>query len=215
MLELGEARVTADWLFVFNIAATIVFAASGVVAALNSRIDLFGALVVAVVTAVGGGTIRDLCLGVPVFWLEDQSYLVAALGSGLLAFVARAHLHRRGRWILYLDAAGLALFACTALEKSLALGLPASIAISMGVVTGIGGGIIRDLLVGRETLITSRELYATPIIAGLSLQLGAQTALALQTGSAALVGGATIAVLRFAAIRYGWQIPARFVNLPR
>lgn len=206
--------MAADWLILFNIAATIVFAASGVVAALNSRIDLFGALVVAVVTAVGGGTIRDLCLGVPVFWLEDQRYLVAALLSGLLAFAVRSHLHRRGRWILYLDAAGLALFASTALEKSLGLGLPPSIAITMGVVTGIGGGIIRDLLVGRETLITSRELYATPIIAGLSLQLMAQPLLALQTGSAALVGGTAIVVFRFAAIRYGWQVPARFVNLP-
>ncbi|MEP5765268.1 MAG: TRIC cation channel family protein [Halieaceae bacterium] len=187
--------------------ATVTFSVTGVLATRSHHMDVFGILVVGVVTAVGGGTLRDIILDVPVFWVADANYLVAAVAAALATFILRDLIQRRMQWLLYLDAFGVALFAALAVGKTLALGLGASHAIVMGVITGIGGGIIRDLLTGRPTLIMSRDLYASPILLGVCLQLLLLHFALLDAQWAALVGGLFIFCTRAAAVRFHWQMP--------
>jgi len=195
--------------------ATAAFAASGVLAALGKRIDLFGAVVVAVVTAVGGGTLRDLILDVPVFWLHDEAWLMTAVIAGILAFLIRSQLDRLVNAIAYLDAMGVALVAAGALQKCTELGLPGLHSVALGVITGVGGGLIRDTLTSRDTLLVSPELYATPIIFGLTSQYLLQRSLGIPSLTALLVGGGLIFIFRAVAIRFTLRMPSTLVNNPR
>ncbi len=201
-----------DPLYLLGLVATAAFAASGVLAALGTRIDVFGAVVVAVVTAVGGGTLRDLILDVPVFWIHDQAWLLVATLTGIGAFMARRHLDSHGNTLAYLDAMGVALFAAGALQKCTALGLPALHGVALGVMTGIGGGLIRDTLTNRDTLLLSPELYATPIIVGLTLQYFLQQWLVLDNLTTLMTGGVLIFAGRCVALIFDLRMPAGLVN---
>ena len=154
------------WLYLLQMFGTAVFAASGVLAFRRERLDAFGALMLGLVTALGGGTARDTILNAPVFWIEDVNYVWAAVAAALAAFFFRRILRRTHELLLYLDAAGVALFAVVALEKVLTLQFSATVAVIMGVLTSIGGGLTRDVLAGRPTLLMSREIYATPVLLG-------------------------------------------------
>jgi len=192
--------------------ATATFSVTGVLAARSSRIDLFGILVIGVVTAVGGGTLRDIILDAPVFWIRSELYLGVAGFAAVACFFLRRQIHHAYPLLLYLDALGAALFATMAVNKTLALGLGSGNAIVMGVITGIGGGLIRDLLTGRPTLIMQRDLYATPILFGLVVQIGLLNYSALGNLSAVVLGGAMIFLFRALAIYYGWRMPDFFTN---
>lgn len=204
-----------DLIYIFGLLATPAFAASGVLAALGKRIDLFGAVVVAVVTAVGGGTLRDLILNAPVFWLHDEAWLTVAVIVGSLAFFIRSRLDPHVNAIAYLDAMGVSLVAAGALQKCIELGLPGLHGVALGVITGVGGGLIRDTLTSRDTLLVSPDLYATPIIFGLTCQYLLQLSLGMQGFTALLVGGALIFILRALAIRFSLRMPSVLVNKPR
>ncbi|MBY0496939.1 MAG: TRIC cation channel family protein [Cyanobacteria bacterium] len=145
---------------------TAVFAITGVLAVTRRGLDVFGALVLGIVTALGGGTVRDLIIGAPPFWISDFNYVSAASAGALAAFWIGSLFRDAYRGLLYLDALGAALFAITAANKVLSLNLSAPVAVTMGILTGIGGGLIRDVLAGRPTLLMSREIYATPILMG-------------------------------------------------
>jgi uncharacterized membrane protein YeiH len=157
------------WLYLVQVLGTAVFSATGVLAFRRERLDAFAALVLGLVTALGGGTARDTILGAPIFWIEDINYVWAAVAAALVAFFFRRSLRRTHELLLYLDAAGVALFAVAALEKTLALQFSATVAVIMGVLTSIGGGLMRDVLAGRPTLLMSREIYATPVLLGCTL----------------------------------------------
>jgi uncharacterized membrane protein YeiH len=205
------ARIMSDLSYMMALLATVTFSVTGVLAASQVRIDIFGVVVVGFVTAVGGGTLRDIILDVPVFWIDDASYLVAAVLAAVATFLLRNLIHKRYLLLLYLDALGVALFASSAVIKTLELGLDSSHAVVMGVITGIGGGIIRDLLTGRPTLVMSRDLYATPILLGVSAQLGALNFGLLNTAEATLLGGAIIFLGRCAAIHFHLKMPGFLV----
>src|SRR5688572_32022858 len=145
---------------------TAVFAITGVLAVTRRGLDVFGALVLGIVTALGGGTVRDLIIGAPPFWITDFNYVWVAAGGALAAFWVGSVFSTAYRGLLYLDALGAALFAITAANKVLLLHFTGPVAVTMGVLTGIGGGLIRDVLAGRPTLLMSREIYATPILLG-------------------------------------------------
>jgi uncharacterized membrane protein YeiH len=147
-------------------AGTAIFAVTGVLAVTRRGLDAFGALVLGVVTALGGGTLRDLIIGAPPIWIADFNYVWAAAIGALAAFWIGSLFRDVFRGLLYLDALGAALFAITAANKVLMLNLSAPVAVTMGVLTGIGGGLIRDVLAGRPTLLMSRDIYATPILLG-------------------------------------------------
>ncbi len=145
-----------------------VFAISGVLVAGRMRMDTFGVLVLATVTAVGGGTIRDMALGAtPVFWIQDTWYLLVIISTAFGSIFLASHAHQLPKYLLpYLDAFGLALFTVIGAEKTLALGHPGVIAVMMGLITGVAGGVIRDLLAGRVPLVLQKEIYATASIFG-------------------------------------------------
>jgi uncharacterized membrane protein YeiH len=192
-----------------------VFAVTGVLAAAHRRLDLFAVVVIGVVTAVGGGTVRGIVLGVPVFWLHDFTYVSVAFGATVLAFVLDRHLRDTYTLLLYLDGLACALFTVLAIDKTLALGHSAPVAVVMGIVTGIGGGLIRDVLIGEPTLLTRRELYATPILLGGLLYVGLLQVVPEQSELAALASALALFVIRAAAIRYGLGYPAWLTVRPR
>jgi uncharacterized membrane protein YeiH len=203
-----------DLTYLLSILATVVFSVTGVLAARGSHIDLFGVMVVGVVTAVGGGTIRDIILGVPVWWVVQPEYVAIAIAAAVATFAMPALLQKGYKALLYLDALGVALFATGAVASTLALELTYLHATVMGIISGIGGGIIRDLLTGRPTLVMSRDLYATPILLGIFLQLLLLSTGLVESHIALLLGGALIFCSRSAAIYWHLQMPS-FLTLDR
>ncbi|MCB5160771.1 trimeric intracellular cation channel family protein [Marinomonas algarum] len=152
------------WLGMFGIAA---FAITGVISSGKKDMDLFSLVFLGMVAALGGGTIRDTVLSVEtVYWVEDTSYLWVALLSSVAAFFVMPHVDDRRKVFHYADSFGLALFTVVATEKVMSLGFSSPIAILMGVVTGIAGGMIRDVLSNREPLVLGREFYGTPALLG-------------------------------------------------
>ena len=151
-----------------DLAGVMIFALSGVIVACQSRMDPFGMLVLAAVTGVGGGTLRDLVLGVrPVFWVTDPTYLWVILATVGLSIAGFHFIHRVSRIFLPVaDAFGLALFTVIGTHKALLLDAPAAVAVLMGLLTGVAGGMIRDVLARRIPMVLQREIYATASIAG-------------------------------------------------
>ena len=158
-----------EWSYWIGMAGTVAFAVTAVIAVAPKGIDLFGASVLAIITAVGGGTIRDVITNAPVFWSIDESYIWVALASAIAAFYARPLFTGKNmnKFMLYADAAGIALFSIQAVGKvwNQEFGIPVAPVI-LGVLTAIGGGIIRDVLAGRQNLLMSKELYAIPVLLG-------------------------------------------------
>lgn len=149
--------------------AVAVSAVTGVLGARGKRLDLFGVMVLALVTAVGGGTLRDLCLGVtPVFWIESPAYLTTALVAAVVSFVAVRLRELPLAWLLVADAFGLALFTIIGTEKAVSHGAAPSACLVLGVMTGVAGGILRDVLRGEIPLVFRSEiyLYATAAFVG-------------------------------------------------
>jgi uncharacterized membrane protein YeiH len=195
-------------------AGTVVFAVSGVFAVAGRGLDWFGGIVVGIVTAVGGGTIRDLVLGAsPVFWVQDDTYLLLAVaGGGLGILLVRAlgdgSSRRFDEGLQLADAAGLALFSVVGADVALELGDAGAVAIVTGVLTGVGGGVVRDLLAGRTPLIMRGEIYATAALAGVGAFVCLEELAAVAEPVAAAIGMAVILVLRGLGISRAWSLPA-------
>ncbi len=148
-------------LLYLDLLGTIVFAVSGLLAANGKRLDLFGAVFIAMVTAIGGGTLRDLILGEPVFWVLNNIYIYLVIATTFVVFIIARYRNFPVQLILYFDALGLAVFTVLGAHKALELGFSLPIAIITGVMTGAFGGVIRDVLVGEVPLIFRKEIYAT------------------------------------------------------
>jgi uncharacterized membrane protein YeiH len=186
--------------------AVAVSAASGVLEAGKKRFDLFGMVVIALAAALGGGSLRDLLLDRTVFWIRDQTFLVVAVGAGLATFFLARRVALPARLFLLPDAAGLALFTVAGTNVALGLDAPWLVASFMGVITGVMGGVFRDILCNEEPLVFQGTLYATAAWAGALLLIGLHE---LGTGAtaAALVTGAAIFLVRLAAIRWDVGLP--------
>ena len=189
-----------------EMAGIAVFAISGVLAVTRRGLDVVGAVMLGLVTAIGGGTVRDLVIGVRPFWITDFNYVWAACAGALAAFWIGWLFRSVLNGVLYLDALGAALFAIAAASKVLLLTGSAPVAVVMGVITGIGGGLIRDALAGRETLLVSRDIYATPIVFGCSIFVMLRT-LVPAFANADVVGMALIFAIRALAIHQHLQMP--------
>ncbi len=189
--------------------AVAVCAVSGALAATGRRMDLFGVMVLALVTAVGGGTIRDLCLGVrPIFWIADESYVVTAAGTAAGTFVVARFWHLPRRALVVADAFGLALFAIVGTEKALAFGSTWMIAVVLGVITGVAGGMLRDVLCREVPLVFQPEmyLYATAAFCGCLVFLGLRHWFP-HFEHARLVGMTVILCMRLVSIWRKWSLP--------
>jgi uncharacterized membrane protein YeiH len=189
-----------------SLTAVAMLAAAGVLEAGRKRFDLFGMVVVALVAALGGGTLRDLLLDRPVFWVADQTYLIAAMIAAHLTFFLARAVNLPARLFLVPDAAGLALFTVAGTKAALMLDVPWLVASFMGVITGVVGGILRDVLCNEEPLVFQGPLYATAAWLG---ALGYIVLLEMGVGSiaAALFAGTGIFVVRLAAIRWQIELP--------
>lgn len=193
---------------------TAVFAFSGVLMAGRLRMDGFGVIVLAAVTAIGGGTIRDVIIGADkVFWTVDPWYLWVILGTALIGqFIAK--LPRRLPWYILplADAFGLAIFTIIGAEKALAHGYSGMVAVVMGVITGVAGGMIRDVLAREIPMVLQREIYATASVLGGIIYTGS-LALGMATLLATVLGMSGTLILRTAAIR--WHLSLPIFALPR
>ena len=190
----------------FDVVAAVVFAVSGALVASRKRLDVMGFMWLAVITGVGGGTVRDLILDMPVFWVQNPVYVSACLGTAVVMHFVAPLVESRYRTLLWFDAFGLALVTVAGTAKALDAGAPSLVAIAMGAVTGTVGGIIRDTLGHVPSVLLRHEIYITASVLGggayVSLSgLGAGRVTAMLTGFLVTL------VVRSLAIKFGWSIP--------
>jgi uncharacterized membrane protein YeiH len=191
----------------FDLFGVAVFAISGSLAAGRKRMDIFGVIVLGVVTAIGGGSLRDILLNSgPVFWIEDPLYLLVAVASSMLTFVAVRVISVPWRGLLISDAFGLAVFMAIGTAKALAITGSPSVAMVMGVMTGVAGGMIRDVLSAEVPLILQKEIYATAALSG-SLCYVILNSLHLPDITCLVVSAAITLLIRLAAISWGFSLP--------
>ena len=195
-------------LYLLSLLGVAVFAASGALAAGRKGFDLLGVVVISGVTAIGGGTIRDLLLDRhPIFWIADPLQLVVILAAAALTLLYVRF--RKPPWtaLLVADALGLALFSISGARIAEERGLPGIIVVLMGAITGSAGGVLRDILSGEvPILLRQSELYATASMAGIMVYLLTERA-GLVTTAASLLGMAVVAAIRFAAIFWRLRLP--------
>jgi uncharacterized membrane protein YeiH len=193
-------------LLVLNLAGTFVFGLSGGLAGVQKRLDAFGVVVLAVVVGLAGGITRDLLIGVPPQTFRDWRYLAVAAGAGLVTFVAHAALRRLERPVLVLDAAGLALFCVTGASTALDHRVGTVEAIVLGAITGVGGGVLRDVLVREIPVVLRAGLYAIPALVGAGI-----VAVAAKSGThdlaVPLAGAAVCFLIRLAGIYFDLNVP--------
>lgn len=189
-----------------NVAGTFAFGLSGGLAAVRARLDLVGVLVLAAVVALAGGIVRDLLIGVPPTNIRDEGLLAAAFAAGLVCFFGRDALERLDRGVLVFDALGLAVFCVAGASTAIEAGLGPVQAILLGAVTGIGGGILRDVLLAQVPVVLRQELYAVPALVGAAGFVALHEAGA-PDGLAAAAGAALCLAIRLAGLRYGLTVP--------
>ena len=199
----------------FDLLGVAVFAVSGALAAVRKRLDLLGVVVIAMVTAIGGGTTRDLLLDRVVFWTTQPRYLYVILVSALLTVLWTRRFRPPHRALAIADALGLALFAISGAQIAERMGLPGIVCVIMGTITGVAGGMIRDVLTTEIPMVIRRgQIYATAAIAGIVAYLVLRGVFGLTEPVAALAGMVTIAVLRISAIARGWTLPVFSLDEP-
>lgn len=194
-------------LYILDLVGVAVFAVSGVLAARDRGLDLLGIIVIAAITAIGGGTLRDLLLNrYPIFWITDIWYLIVIIVSALLTVAYARVRPPPGKALLVADAMGLALFALSGAQVAEAAQYPAIIVVLMGTMTGAAGGVLRDVITAQVPLILRRDIYATAAIVGISLYLILQL-FGIQRPLAFGIGMAVVIILRLLAIRWSLQLP--------
>lgn len=200
--------------YIFAQAAIAIFAITGVLGAIRKDRDILGLVVLGLITAIGGGTIRDTILDVPVFWIVDSTYIiVAAVASTLTFFLLKISKINDARYriLLYFDALGVAYFCIQAFEKTISLGHSFPLALMMSFITGMAGGVMRDVLTGRPNLLITTELYATPALLGSSLY-GILRMVDVNIQLAGFISVSFIFILRSVAVFYKLHMPRWLVN---
>ena len=205
MPDLQETNVL---IFSLQMAAAMVCAVGGALAAGRKRLDMVGVVFVSFVAAVGGGSLRDLLLDRnPVFWLAQPSYLTVSLVAGALTWLYIRRWPARGRFLNFVDAFGLGLFTISGIQIAQEMGQSTLICLVMGLITGVAGGLLRDLLCGEiPSVFQGGELYASASLLGGGVFFLAES-LGADARVCALAGAGTVVGLRWAALRLGWRLP--------
>jgi uncharacterized membrane protein YeiH len=195
-------------ILVLNLAGTFVFGLSGGLAAVRAQLDLFGVVVLAAVVGLAGGVTRDVLIGTPPATFRDWRYLAAAAAAGVVCFFAGRVLERAERSVMVFDALGLGLFAVTGATKALQFGLGPVQAVLLGAITGVGGGMLRDVLLREVPTVLREGLYAVPALLGAAVLVAAQ-----QAGSTSpvfpVLGAVVCVVVRLFGLRYDVNVPTR------
>jgi uncharacterized membrane protein YeiH len=191
----------------FDIVAAVVFAVSGALVASRKRLDVMGFMWLAVITGVGGGTVRDVILNVPVFWVQNPAHVSACLVTAVVMHFVAPRVESRYRTLLWFDAFGLALVTVAGTVKASDAGAPALVAIAMGAVTGCVGGIIRDTLGHVPSVLLGHEVYVTASVVGACTYVGLNRFGV--GGPPAMIAGFLVTFgVRSLAIKFGWSLPA-------
>ncbi|MFD3190775.1 trimeric intracellular cation channel family protein [Sedimentitalea sp. HM32M-2] len=204
------------FLALLDYGSVLIFALTGALVASRAQLDLVGFAFIACLTAVGGGTVRDLLLGRdPVFWIGQPAYILIGVAAAITVFFTAHLMESRYRWLLWLDSFALSIAVAAGTGVAIAQAQPGVIVVLMGVATGCLGGLMRDVVVGEIPLVLKQgELYATAALAGsgaamLALTLGSDTRLAL------LIAAAVCWVLRAGSMAFGWRLPVYKSRPPR
>ncbi len=203
---LGNTAALIRLVHFFDVFAAVVFAVSGALVASRKGLDVMGFMWLAVITGVGGGTVRDLILDVPVFWVHNPVHVSACLATAVVMHFVAPLVESRYRTLLWFDAFGLALVTIAGTVKALDVGAPALVAVAMGAVTGSVGGMIRDTLGQVPSVLLRHEVYITASVLGACAYAGLD-ALGLDQPTAMIAGFITAFTVRGLAIAYGWSLP--------
>lgn len=198
--------------YTLDILGTIAFAISGVLVAFHKRMDLFGILIIAFVTAVGGGTLRDLLIGnSPVSWMRDMNYTYAILGSAIFAIVFRSKINYLRTSLLLFDTIGIGLYTVVGIEKGLSADLHPIICIALGTMTASFGGVLRDILCNEIPVIFRKEIYATACILGGATYFILHM-FAIKSDYIFVIAGAVVIAVRLLAVRFKIALPNIYRN---
>ncbi|MDQ7057621.1 MAG: trimeric intracellular cation channel family protein [Ghiorsea sp.] len=205
-MTLEPTPILLENLYWITLLAVIVSSASGVLKAGFKQFDLFGVMIIAISTGLGGGSLRDMLLDRDVFWVFDQIFFIASVGAALAVFLAARFIIINPKFFLVADAAGLASFAIAGTLVSLMLGIPPLIASFMGVITGVMGGVFRDILCNETPVVFISPLYATVSWAGSLFFIGLML-LDIDITWAAIMAGSAIFITRLLALYYKLSLP--------
>src|SRR5215472_3109809 len=206
-IGLDSHHVVTTFLALFDLSGTFIFALSGAIAAVKHRLDAFGVLVLCFVTGNAGGITRDIMIGaLPPAAINEWRYVAVSILAGLIVFFGYPLINRLSSPVLLFDAAGLGLFCVAGADKALAFHAGPLAAMLLGMVTGIGGGIVRDVLVMEVPTVLRTELYAVAALLGAAVLVGGRR-LGLSSHVAAPTGAVLCIALRVMAIHYGWHLP--------
>ena len=188
--------------YTIDILGTIDFAISGVLVAFNKKMDLFGILIIAFVTAVGGGTLRDLLIGeTPVSWMKDMTYTYVILGSALFAILFRSKINYLRTSLFLFDTIGIGLYTLVGIEKGIIAGLHPIICIALGTITATFGGVIRDILCNEIPVIFRKEIYATACILG-GVTYFLLSNFPIKDNIVFIIAGIVVIVIRLLAVKF-------------
>jgi len=195
-----------DVLYYLDLLGTLVFAISGVMAAVEKKFDLVGAFVLGFVTALGGGTLRDLLIGqTPVSWMLDINYIIVVIIAIPICYLALGPIRKLRKSLFLFDAIGIALFTVLGMQKTLDVGLIPIIAMFMGVVSAVFGGVIRDVLANEVPLIFRKEIYASACFAGAIVYYLVQT-ISSYSNINVLIAMTVVLVIRYLAVKNKWTL---------
>lgn len=193
--------------YIVDILGTIAFAISGVMVAMDKRLDVFGVFIIGFVTAVGGGTLRDVLIGqTPLFWLRDLTYLITILGAVIVAILFRSRMSYFKKSLLLFDTLGIGLYTLVGVEKGLAVGLSPIMCIALGTITACFGGVTRDILCNEIPVIFRKEIYATACILG-GLGFFVLRQLPLEETYSYALGILIVIAIRLLAVKFKLALP--------
>jgi len=189
-----------------DFAGITLFAVTGALSASRKQLDIVSFIFFGIVTGIGGGTIRDLMLGVPVFWVESQIYILLCTAGAIFTYFVAPYLESRYRWLIWLDAGALAAYSIYGAQKGLAVTGSPVVAVVMGVLTGVLGGIIRDVLASEPSVLMRREVYILAAMAG-ALTYVVAVGVGLERFLTAAAGVSVAFCIRAAALAFNWGLP--------
>ena len=196
-----------ETLYILDLIGTFVFAISGILTAEEKQFDIVGATIIGMVTAIGGGTLRDLLIGsTPVGWMQDENYLLLIFLAIPFCYFFKKQILKLRKGIFLFDSIGIALFTILGYEKTIAIGLSPLIAILMGTVSAVFGGVLRDVMSNEIPLIFRKEIYATACVAG-AISFLILTSLINQREIAIFLSVSIVFSIRIFAVRNHWSIP--------
>ena len=198
-------------ILLIDILGTIAFAISGVLTAMNKRLDPFGILIIAFVTAVGGGTLRDILIDAPVAWMRNLTYVYVIFVATVLAVIFRKRLNHIRRSLFLFDTIGIALYTIVGVEKGIAAGFHPIICVALGTMTACFGGVIRDILCNEIPIIFRREIYATACILGATVYFLLQ-ATPISENFIVVISGAIVFIVRILAVYFNLSLPSIYTK---